>query len=88
MMNGQPNYGDLLRVLALLGFREEPTDGDHVLLRNAEHDSVVLLPRMDIKADVRRVHLIATRRQLVEQGVVEPDRFDRLVAEQTLAKAS
>jgi predicted RNA binding protein YcfA (HicA-like mRNA interferase family) len=87
-MTRRLSYGDLTRTLKDLGFRQESTEGDHLLFRNEPFDATIVLPLENPSEELRRQHLIATRRLLVERGVVSQDAFDRLLSQQTLSKAS
>ncbi len=80
-MRKEVTFRDLERVLLTVGFVITHGPGPHKLYTHPSFDAKIVLPPHQAKETVRLANLVAVRRTLSENGVLDPDSFDRLLEE-------
>ena len=56
-----------------------PTTGSQKVYQYASSGTLIVLPAYEQQAYVRKVHLVAVRRILSENGLMDSDRFNRFL---------
>ncbi len=77
--SGRVTYSRLEKVLTTLGFVRKETDG-FTAYREAEHDALIVLPRMSAGSDVGEPHLVTVRNTVTGKGIASLGRFQMLLA--------
>jgi len=70
-------FSDLENLLLKLGFTVLPTTGSHYAFQHAASQTLVVLPGYEQHAYVDRTHLVAVRRILLANGLIDEIAFDR-----------
>lgn len=78
MMTREVNFAMLEELLTKAGFKSLPTAGNHRVFKEPVSEAMVILPAYPKQAQVRPIHLVAVRRTLVENGLIDEGAFDRL----------
>jgi predicted RNA binding protein YcfA (HicA-like mRNA interferase family) len=69
-------FTELEQLLFDMGFAEMQTTGSQKVYQYPASNVLIVLPAYDRQASVRKIHLVAVRRILSENGLMESDRFD------------
>ncbi|MBO3458895.1 type II toxin-antitoxin system HicA family toxin [Aetokthonos hydrillicola Thurmond2011] len=69
-------FRELEHLLYSLGFVTVPTAGSHKIYQYPSSGTLVILPGYNQQAYVRSVHLVAVRRILSENGLMDSDKFN------------
>jgi predicted RNA binding protein YcfA (HicA-like mRNA interferase family) len=64
-------FTELEELLLKLGFTSFPTAGSHYVFQYPSSGALIVLPGYEEKAYVDAVHLVAVRRILVENGLID-----------------
>ncbi|MBD6618951.1 type II toxin-antitoxin system HicA family toxin [Komarekiella sp. 'clone 1'] len=72
-------FTELEQLLLKLGFTTLPTAGSHHVFQYPSSGVLVILPGYDKKAYVDTVHMVAVRRILIENGLINNSAFDNLL---------
>ena len=72
-------FKDLKLLLFNLGFKAIPTSGKHYIFEHPISKALVILPQYEDQAYVDRTHLVAVRRILIENGLIDEVRFDSIL---------
>lgn len=78
MMTREVNFATLEELLMKAGFKTLSTAGNKRVFKEPVSEAMVILPAYPKHAQVRPIHLVAVRRTLVENGLIDEDAFDRL----------
>lgn len=70
-------FHELEHLLLSLGFVTVPTTGSYKIYQYPSSGTLVVLPGYEQQAYVRTVHLLAVRRILSENGLMDSDKFNR-----------
>ena len=76
---GEISFASLEELLTQVGFKTLPTAGKHQVFKEPVSKAMVVLPAYPKQAQVRPIHLVAVRRTLVENGLIDEDVFDRFI---------
>ncbi len=76
MMVREIKFAELEQLLYRIGFVTVPTTGSHKIYQYPSTDTLVVLPGYEQQTYVRTVHLVAVRRILVENGLMDGDMFN------------
>ncbi|KOP27445.1 hypothetical protein AMR41_05480 [Hapalosiphon sp. MRB220] len=68
-------FTELEELLLKLGFTSLSTAGSHHVFRYPSSGALVVLPGYEKKAYIDTVHLVAVRRILVENGLIDKNAF-------------
>ena len=79
MTDVRVTYGDLRELLLGLGF-EESRSASHRVFRHAETDTLIVYGPSSDSAEAPQAAIVATRRHLVEKGLLEEEAFSRLLS--------
>ncbi|WP_238178466.1 type II toxin-antitoxin system HicA family toxin [Calothrix sp. 336/3] len=79
MMVREIKFIELEKLLLEVGFVAMQTVGSQKVYQHPPSDTLVVLPGYDRQSSVRQVHLVAVRRILSENGLMESDRFDSFI---------
>jgi predicted RNA binding protein YcfA (HicA-like mRNA interferase family) len=79
MMNKNIQFAELTKFLTKLGFESVKTAGSHQVFKHTLSDALIVLPGYHQHADVDIVHLIAVRRILMENDLIDRNSFDSFV---------
>ncbi|KAB8315304.1 type II toxin-antitoxin system HicA family toxin [Tolypothrix campylonemoides VB511288] len=69
-------FSELEKYLLKLGFTTLPTTGSHKVFQYPSSGVLVILPAYDQQAYVHPVHLVAVRRILIENELIDKNAFD------------
>jgi len=69
-------FTDLEQLLSKIGFTKVPTTGSQQIYQYPLSGTLVILPAYEQRAYVQPVHLVAVRRVLVENGLINSNSFD------------
>ncbi|NER37950.1 MAG: type II toxin-antitoxin system HicA family toxin [Oscillatoria sp. SIO1A7] len=72
------SFARLEELLTKVGFQTLPTAGKHQVFKEPVSEAMVVLPAYPKQAQVRPIHLVAVRRTLVENGLIDEDVFDKI----------
>jgi predicted RNA binding protein YcfA (HicA-like mRNA interferase family) len=72
-------FTELERLLLDIGFVTMPTAGSQKVYQYASSGTLIVLPGYEQQAYVRTMHLVAVRRILSENGLMDSDRFNRFL---------
>ncbi len=72
-------FGELEKLLFKLGFITLPTTGTHKVYQYPPSEALVILPGYENQASVHLIHLVAVRRILMENGLIDSSVFDSLL---------
>lgn len=78
-MNNRLTEAQMEKLLALLGYRQSPSNGAYRVFENAEFDTVQILPEAGREPYARVEHVMTLRRVSVEKGIVTTEAFNGLV---------
>jgi hypothetical protein len=73
--------GEIDRLLLQLGFARRVLPSQHRVFHDSASDTWVTLPAARYDADLSPHHTIATRKILIERGVIGEDELDDLIQE-------
>lgn len=68
-------FAELEQLLLSIGFVEVPTAGSHKVYEYSPLGTLVVLPGYEQQANVRTMHLVAVRKILDENGLMDRDMF-------------
>ena len=86
-MHNALTYADLDALLRQLGFAPVSTAGTQKVFENPSVNAIIILPPYAPNEPVRPHHLVTVRKTVVENGLIDEDAFERLMAERLLAQA-
>jgi len=69
-------FSKLEKYLLKLGFTTLPTAGSHKVFQYPSSGALVILPAYEQQVYVHAVHLVAVRRILIENGLIDSNAFD------------
>lgn len=69
-------FTDLEQLLFKIGFTKVPTTGSQQVYQYPSSGTLVILPAYEQQAYVQFLHLVAVRRILVENGLINTKNFD------------
>lgn len=69
-------FTELEKLLLETGFVTMQTFGSHLIYQHLSSGTLIVLPGYEQQAYVRRLHLVAVRRILSENGLMDSDRFN------------
>jgi predicted RNA binding protein YcfA (HicA-like mRNA interferase family) len=69
-------FSELEKLLLKVGFTTVPTAGSHKVFKYPSPGALVILPAYEQKACVHSLHLVAVRRILMENGLIDRSAFD------------
>ena len=72
-------FSKLSDLLISLGFEMMRVRGSHIVFKNKESGSVVILPEKTRKSTLSRIHVASVKRILAECGLLDQDRFEELL---------
>ncbi|GAB4205552.1 MAG: hypothetical protein Fur006_61780 [Coleofasciculaceae cyanobacterium] len=72
-------FSDLEKLLLRLGFTTLPTAGSHKVFKYPSSGALVILPGYKKKAYVHPAHLVAVRRILIENELIDRNTFDSFI---------
>lgn len=72
-------FTELEQLLLDIGFIAMPTSGRQKVYQYPSSGTLVVLPGYEQQACVRTVHLVAVRRILSENGLMDSDKFNRFL---------
>jgi hypothetical protein len=79
-MDKRVTFGQLRRTLESLGYRINPTEGDHLVFGNPNRNLLIILRGMNEEEVVRTIDLRRVKMTLVDDGVIkDDDEFDSLL---------
>ncbi|WP_155752734.1 type II toxin-antitoxin system HicA family toxin [Scytonema sp. UIC 10036] len=73
-------FAELEKLLLSIGFVEVPTTGSHKVYEYSPLGTLVVLPGYEQQANVRAMHLVAVRKILDENGLMDRDMFTTFLA--------
>ncbi len=76
-------FTDLEQLLFKIGFTKVPTTGSQQVYQYPSSGTLVILPAYEQQAYVQPVHLVAVRRILVENGLININTFDNFMGKIT-----
>jgi hypothetical protein len=81
IMSNRLTYAKLKKILINLGFTDIITykNNHAVVFKNSANDSMIILPLLSPRAFVSQMHLSAVRRILIENNILDKEKFSRLV---------
>lgn len=79
MMSRNILFKDLKQLLFNLDFKAVPTLGNHYIFEHPISKTLVILPQYEDQAYVDRIHLVAVRRILIENGLIDDLRLDSIL---------
>jgi predicted RNA binding protein YcfA (HicA-like mRNA interferase family) len=68
-------FSELEKLLLKVGFTTVPTAGSHKVFKYPSPGALVILPADEKKACVHSLHLVAVRRILMENGLIDRSAF-------------
>jgi hypothetical protein len=68
-------FSDLIQLLFRLGFTQYSV-GNQEVFQHVESDTSIVLPHYELREILRPIHVVGTRKILVENGLMEPAAFD------------
>lgn len=68
-------FSDLIKLLSRLGFTQHSVENQDVF-QHLESDTSIVLPHYELQDILRPIHVVGTRKILVEKGLMEPAAFD------------
>lgn len=68
-------FAELEKLLLSIGFVEVPTTGSHKVYEYPPLGTLVVLPGYEQQANVRTMHLVAVRKILDENGLMDRNMF-------------
>ena len=82
IMSNKLTYAKLKKILINLGFSDIFTykNNHAIVFKNSANDSMIVLPLMSPRTFVSQMHLSAVRRILIENNILDRDKFSRLVS--------
>jgi hypothetical protein len=81
-MSNQLTFAKLKNLLIHLGFTEEiitHQDKQAVVFKNSATEVLIILPRLSPRTLVRQAHLLAVKRILIENNLLDREQFSKLV---------
>ncbi|NMG21252.1 type II toxin-antitoxin system HicA family toxin [Brasilonema bromeliae] len=69
-------FNELEKYLLKLGFTALRTSGSHKVFQHPSSEALVILPAYEQQAYVHPVHLLAVRRILIENELIDRNAFD------------
>ena len=72
-------FKDLKQLLFNLEFKVVPTLGNHYIFEHPISKALVILPQYEDQAYLDRTHLVAVRRILIENGLIDDVRLDSIL---------
>ena len=81
MMTKKVTFATLENLLFSLSFKQVQTAGYQQVFQESNSETLVVLPAYSKKSSVRPVHLVAVKKTLVENGLIDPDIFDQYINE-------
>ncbi len=69
-------FNELEKFLLKLGFTTLPTAGSHKVFQYPSSGALIILPAYEQQAYVHPVHLVAVRRILIENGLIDRNAFN------------
>jgi predicted RNA binding protein YcfA (HicA-like mRNA interferase family) len=73
-------FAELEKLLMGIGFVEVPTTGSHKVYEYSPLGTLIVLPGYEQQANVRAMHLVAVRKILDENGLMNRDMFTSFLA--------
>ncbi|MBE9256016.1 MULTISPECIES: type II toxin-antitoxin system HicA family toxin [Aphanizomenonaceae] len=81
-------FTDLEQLLFKIGFTKVPTTGSQQIYQYPLSGTLVILPAYEQKAYIQPVHLVAVRRILVENGLINTNSLDSFLAKVAMKSAT
>lgn len=78
-MTKATTYADLERFLTKIGFTIEHSGHNYMLFRNLNPDVLIVLPSRHEDDTVDAAHLLAVRKHLLENGLLDEASFEKLL---------
>lgn len=72
-------FTELEQLLFSIGFVTMPTSGSQKVYQYPSSGTLIVLPGYEQQAYVRTIHLVAVRRILSENGLMDSNNFNRLL---------
>ena len=72
-------FTELEQLLLSIGFAIAPTTGSQKVYQHPSSGALVVLPGYEQQAYVQTVHFVTVRRILSENGLMDSDKFNRLL---------
>ncbi|BAZ08936.1 hypothetical protein NIES4071_07420 [Calothrix sp. NIES-4071] len=72
-------FAELEHLLLSMGFVTVATAGSQKVYQYPSSGTLIVLPSYEQQAYVRTVHLVAVRRILLDNGLMDSDRFNRFL---------
>ncbi|OUL35886.1 hypothetical protein BV372_09180 [Nostoc sp. T09] len=69
-------FTDLEQLLLKIGFTKVPTTGSQQVYQSSSSGALIVLPAYEQQAYVQPVHLVAVRRVLIENDLINTNTFD------------
>jgi len=82
IMSKRLTYAKLKKILINLGFTDLFTykNNHAVVFKNSANESMIVLPLLSPRTFVSQMHLSAVRRILIENNILDKEKFSRLVS--------
>ncbi|MCX5962028.1 MAG: type II toxin-antitoxin system HicA family toxin [Cyanobacteria bacterium] len=68
-------FSDLIQLLSRLGFTQHSV-GNQEVFQHLESGTSIVLPHYELRDRLRPIHIVGTRKILVENGLMEQAAFD------------
>jgi hypothetical protein len=69
-------FDDLSKLLIRLGFALRDVSGNQKVFQHLESDSLIVLPHYEPQETLRAMHLVSTRKLLIEKDLITQAAFD------------
>jgi predicted RNA binding protein YcfA (HicA-like mRNA interferase family) len=69
-------FAELKKLLLNNGFKNVPTTGSHKIFQHLESDTLVVLPSYENERLIDTIHLVAVRRILIENDLIDENSFN------------
>ncbi|MGB6300335.1 MAG: type II toxin-antitoxin system HicA family toxin [Rivularia sp. (in: cyanobacteria)] len=69
-------FAELKKLLLNNGFQNVPTTGSHKIFQHLESDTLVVLPSYENERLIDTIHLVAVRRILIENDLIDENSFN------------
>ncbi|BAZ00645.1 hypothetical protein NIES37_46400 [Tolypothrix tenuis PCC 7101] len=72
-------FNELEKLLLNIGFAKVPTTGNQQVYQSSPSGALIILPAYEQQDYVQSVHLVAVRRVLLENGLINTNTFNRFL---------
>jgi hypothetical protein len=69
-------FNDLAKLLSRLGFILCSVTGPQKVFQHLASDTLIILPHYEAQEPLRAIHLVSTRKLLIEKDLITPAAFD------------